>query len=267
MIQTIQSLAGIAGLLLGGTYVVGGLIVNLHLSRYAVTEYQIVRAKYLAVGLVFLINSVFSLTLAALPAILLSGLPVFAHQVAFAVTLLAFVWVLRLWNWPERAGRLVTRWPWRMWVILNLLMGIFPLLAIFRLSVTRIVTPADMIFAVESGIGAVLLLTGQVYYYAQHLYGHTDQSDPIGSGILVAIQLSGQKDDIKHLGLLGVPILQPTLTAPVALIDETADHYLIGIEHAGAIRAIKIRKDIVQAILYLGYGQPAPAPEPSLGDE
>jgi hypothetical protein len=50
--EVIGMLAGIVGLL----YLAGGVIVNLHLSRFGASEYQILKAKYLAVGLSFLIS-------------------------------------------------------------------------------------------------------------------------------------------------------------------------------------------------------------------
>jgi len=39
----------------GGIYLVGGFIVNSYLGRYGVVEYQILRAKYLAVGIMYLL--------------------------------------------------------------------------------------------------------------------------------------------------------------------------------------------------------------------
>ncbi len=41
--SSLESLISFAGVALGATYLVGGLVVNLHLSRYGVTEYQILR--------------------------------------------------------------------------------------------------------------------------------------------------------------------------------------------------------------------------------
>src|SRR5438105_4060432 len=52
----IQSIAAVAGFLVGVAYVIGGLIVNIHLSRYGITEYGILRISYLVVGLVYFVS-------------------------------------------------------------------------------------------------------------------------------------------------------------------------------------------------------------------
>ncbi len=43
--QTIDLLISISGFALAVTYVAGGLIVNLHLSRYGITQYQTTPGK------------------------------------------------------------------------------------------------------------------------------------------------------------------------------------------------------------------------------
>ncbi|MCL4271842.1 MAG: hypothetical protein KJZ72_19950, partial [Anaerolineales bacterium] len=67
----IQNIATASAVLLGVTYIIGGLIVNLNLARRGVTEFEILKTKYLVVGLVFLLHSIGVFLLAALPAFFL----------------------------------------------------------------------------------------------------------------------------------------------------------------------------------------------------
>jgi len=66
--EIIQYIATGSAVVLGLTYIVGGLIVNLSLARRGVVEFEILKTKYLVVGIVFLLHVVGVFTFAALPA-------------------------------------------------------------------------------------------------------------------------------------------------------------------------------------------------------
>src|SRR5215467_8392119 len=72
--DTIQFLTSVGALILGAAYILGGLIVNLHLSRFGVTEYQVLRIKYLVVGLIYLANTIIMLIAALFTSLLNLGL-------------------------------------------------------------------------------------------------------------------------------------------------------------------------------------------------
>jgi len=54
LIQLFQNIATVSALVVGITYIIGGLIVNLNLTRRGLVEYQILKVKYLVVGIIFL---------------------------------------------------------------------------------------------------------------------------------------------------------------------------------------------------------------------
>ncbi len=86
----------------GAAYLVGGLVVNLPLSRYGVTEYQILRVKYLVVGLTYLTNYLASLLLAVIPAFLLATADLIAPQFVLIASLIASLFLL--WFWGGRGA-------------------------------------------------------------------------------------------------------------------------------------------------------------------
>jgi hypothetical protein len=48
--NSIQNIVAASAVMLGFTYIVGGLIVNLNLARRGVVEYQILKVKYTGRG-------------------------------------------------------------------------------------------------------------------------------------------------------------------------------------------------------------------------
>ena len=67
----IQNIATGSAVFLGITYVIGGLIVNLNLSRRGVVEYQVLKVKYLAVGMIFLFHFIGVVAFTSVPAFLI----------------------------------------------------------------------------------------------------------------------------------------------------------------------------------------------------
>ena len=253
--QIFQILAGSAGAALGFTYVVGGLIVNTHLSRYGVTEYQILRAKYLAVGLVYLINMIVNLIPAAIIALILIPLGQLAIQLAGVAALLAAGWLLKLWSQREIRRQFFS--SWRLWVLLSVVSLVFPLMVIARLSLTGITGFVDGVLVIEVVVLGLLAITAQVYFYAKFLYAQptvfAGALDPTGMGAAVWARLAGQREEIAFLQQMGVPFESDELTANVLLIDETESHYIIGLDTGDSMRAIKVDKAVIKAVQYLDY--------------
>ena len=245
--ETLQSLAGLVGIGLGLTYIVGGLIVSLHLARYGINEYQIVRVKYLVVGLVYLLNVLVTLILVALPALSLAGSTLMVMQAIALASLGASLALLILW---ARAldGR------WRYWVILGVLALLFPMLIFVRQVLAHPEGFLEATLILEAAVIGVLGFSGQVYYYARFIYGDATVFaggiDPTGTGAVGRVRLAGE---IGFLRELGVPLINNTFSAEVALIDEMDSHYLIGIPSERGLQAIKVDKSVIKAIQYLGY--------------
>lgn len=244
----------VAGLVLGVTYVIGGLIVNLHLSRYGVTEYQILRVKYLVVGLTYLTNFIAILFLATIPAFFVATTSPLIQQAFLIASLLASVWLLWLWGKSASTDKRAMLFSWRFWVAVGTVSSVYPIMVGIRLALTSQITYESAISIAQAFLASVLSFVGQIYYYARHLYGRHNtifgSIDPIGMGIPVYVQLAGESESIALLVGLGIPTLKPETTDKVLLLDETDTHYIIGVSREKSIQAVKVAKDMVKAILY-----------------
>ncbi|MEM2126405.1 MAG: hypothetical protein QXQ53_08425 [Candidatus Methanosuratincola sp.] len=261
--EFLKSIVSIAGFVISVTYILGALIVNLHLSRYGVIEYQILRVKYLAVGLNYLISAFGSTTVALVLAVALFGSNQITQQVLFAASLTTSLVLLLIGirpnrEKPKRTNKILERWPfvvgmafWAFWIGMGAVCNLFPVLAIMHyilLSQNNLYSHILLGQAVLAGIIAVI---GQIYFYSRHLYNRA-VFDPIGMGIASVVQLSGESEKIAHLGNVGIPVLQPGLTDKLLLLDETENHYIVGVTDESNVQAVKVSKDIVKAIRYFG---------------
>lgn len=254
--KVIETVISVAGLALGATYVIGGLIVNLHLSRYGITQYQVLRVKYLVVGLTYLTNFIEILILSAIPAVFVVALSFVVQQLFLIASLLASVCLLWLWGTASKIKPML--FSWGFWVAIGTISSIFPLMVSIRLGLTVALAGQIgyelAISTVQAVLAGVLSFIGQTYYFARHLYGRPNAIfgavDPIGMGIPIRVQLAGESTEISLLAQLGIPILQPGTTDKVLLLDETATHYIIGILSQTDIEAVEVAKDIVKAIRY-----------------
>lgn len=254
--KLVELLISLAGLALGATYVVGGLIVNLHLSHYGVTQYQVLRVKYLVVGLTYFTNFIAILFLAAIPAVFVAASSPLVQQGFLVVSLLASVALLWLWAKPARPRAFI--FSWRFWVLVAALSSIAPLTVGLKAGLTLgLGGQINFESALLSGLAflaGVLSFVGQIYYYARHLYGKPNaifgSVDPIGMGIPVHVQLAGEKEKLALLGQIGVPLAKPEATDKVLLLDETDTHYIIGVSGETGVRAVEVAKEIVKAIRY-----------------
>jgi len=254
--KTVETVISVVGFVLGTTYLIGGLIVNLHLSLYGITQYQVLRIKYLVVGLTYLTNFTAILILATIPALYVGTLNFFVQQVFLIASLLASVCLLWLWGKPTNTKSVL--FSWRFWVAVGAISSIFPLMVVIRLGLVIALVGQigyDVIISIAQGVlTGVLFFVGQTYYYARHLYGRPSlifgSVDPIGMGIPVHVQLTGESEKISLLTHLGIRMQQPETTDKVLLLDETDTHYIVGISRQANVEAVEIAKDIVTAIRY-----------------
>jgi len=250
----VQSIIGAVGFFVGVIYIVGGLIVNLHLSQFGITEYQILRIKYLVVGLTYLTNFGALLLLAALPALVLTIAAPLIQQAALVLSLLASVALLWLWGRSSAKSRQAVFRSWISWLVVGTLSSIFPLMASLRVVFRGQVDVESGVLLIQAILAGTLAFIGQTYFFARFLYGRPTSTfgsvDPIGMGIPVNVQLAGDAANISLLKKMGVPSLQPELTDTVLLLDETDTHYILGTSSGTSIQALKVDKNIVKAILY-----------------
>lgn len=258
--QVIDILVSGGGLALALTYVTGGLIVNLHLAQYGITQYQVLKVKYLVVGLTYFTNFAAIILLSGIPAFFLIVASPLLQRATLIVSLLSSVSLFWLWAQSKRIGKQLFNWQvWIAWIAMGALSSVFPFMVSIRLAlVLWFGSSVDYELGLLAGLGfitGVLSFVGQIYYYSRHLYGKPNvilgAVDPIGMGIPMTVQLTGERDEISLLSQIGVPMINRQTTENVILFDETSTHYIIGVsDNEKGFQAVEITKDIVKAIRY-----------------
>jgi hypothetical protein len=255
--EIIQYVATGSAVVLGLTYIVGGLIVNLNLARRGVVEFEILKTKYLVVGIVFLLHVVGVFTFAALPAFALI-LPTWENeilmQVINLVSMLSSGSLMVIWaRYPSNTKSFLGNWWY--WFVASMLGAIFPMLILLR----QILAPRpDVIWVIivaQAVLTAALTFLAQAYHYSAFYYGQNlgfGGLDPIGVGISSRVQLACEEKAREAFKELGISISPNGITDNLYLIDETDKHYIIGFrrEAERGEQTLKIEKSLVKAILY-----------------
>ncbi len=254
----IQDIATGSVVIIGITYIIGGLIVNLNLARRGLVEYQVLKVKYLAVGIIFLLQFTGVLMFTSIPAFFLLSLSddIFLVQGLNLISVLASLGLLHVWSLhasntkPFFSG-------WRSWFMLSVLATLFPVLVFLHqlmaldLSLDWIINSA---LAVATG---ALALMAQIYHYSAFYYGQPAvgffTGDPVGMGIPTAVNLIIDEKISSALSELGLNT-HKNIIHDVYLIDETNQHYIISEEQVpgrdGKDKTYKIDKSLVKVILH-----------------
>src|SRR5215510_2251425 len=131
--ELIQNIATGGAAILGATYILGGLIVNLNLTRRGLVEYQILKVKYLAVGFIFLFQFTGVALFASIWAVLLMSL---ANNILLAqglnlLSLLGALGLFLVWSrYPPNTKSFVG--TWEFWFVLSVVALLFPLLVLLH---------------------------------------------------------------------------------------------------------------------------------------
>ncbi|HLY29079.1 MAG TPA: hypothetical protein VKQ72_22225 [Aggregatilineales bacterium] len=255
--QVLQNITTIGALILGSAYVVGGLIVNLHLARYGITEYQVLRVKYLVVGLIYLVTTLIVMVCSAILTtifLVISATPSSTLGLG-AFSLLACLALFGLWAFEKRGWN--SRWRRRfgaeaVYVSLSAFAYFFPVYVAFRLFLGGLGDGSLTVLLIGFGAGiAFLTFVAQIYFYAAYLYGDPRNLDPIGMGIPVAIKLAADEANVMLLSHMGIPVSTPDITERLLLIDETDAHYILATGAPPDLQVFKVNKDLIKGIIYL----------------
>lgn len=253
LVDFIQNLLSSGALVLGFTYIIGGLIVNLNLARRGVTEYQIVKIKYLVVGIVFLLNSAGTFVLAAIPAFFL--LMVAGHilvQILGIISTSASISLLIAWaRFPQDTNSwLSKRW---YWFLASTIGAIFPMMILIRQILLFQVDVHSIALLIEAVMVGVLVFVAQIYHYSAFYYGRgsgfLETLDPIGIGIPRPVKLACDPGEMTLLAELGLPFFQSNIIGDVFLVDETDKYYILALERVGG-KTFVVSKEMIKAILY-----------------
>lgn len=253
----IQNVATGSAVILGLTYIVGGLIVNLNLTRRGLVEYQILKVKYLVVGIIFLLQAVGVFAFGGLPAF---GLLLWANnlvliEIVNVVSMLAAITLLAVWS-RYSANSKSFLIQWRFWFIASAVGAIFPMLVLWR----QLLFPSTewlwIIISVQAVMTAALTFMSQLYHYSAFYYGRPRPNrvlDPIGIGLPTRVNLVCEESVVPALNELGLPV-QKNIIQDVYLIDETDQHYIVALEQLPGAESgnetFKIGKALVKIILH-----------------
>lgn len=261
LIDIIQNIATISAVALGLTYIIGGLIVNLNLARRGLVEYQILKVKYLVVGVIFLLQSVGVFLFASLPAFLIAIVIVsniYIFELINILSMLSGISLLIAWARLSTSSNSYYK-TWSFWFVASTIGYIFPALMVFR----ELLSPVDNIIRTvvigQSVLTAILIFLAQIYHYSAFYYGTPSKLvgtlDPIGVGIPSKIQIACTAENAALLKNLGVSVNKKNVTDQLFLIDETDSTYIIAFDlipnehdHSGTL---KIDKSLVKAILFI----------------
>jgi hypothetical protein len=251
-IETLQLLTSGTALVLGIAYVVGGLIVSFHLSQYGVSDYQILRVKYLVVGLVFLTSTLLLLLVSVL---LTFALMLVINPIYWAVTwllsipIIILLLVLASVEMKAQRSRSMMVWAMPLYGVLSFGAWWFSLTAIMRQLIFRVtIGSIDSVFVILISFAAFI---GQIYFYSRHLYGNPMTLDSVGIGIPVKAKLAGDEANILLLSHMGIPATQADLTDTLLVIDETDTDFIVRVDAGAKIQIFKVRKDLIKGIVYL----------------
>ncbi|MBN2502696.1 MAG: hypothetical protein JXB38_18095 [Anaerolineales bacterium] len=255
MIQVIQAVASASAVILGITYIIGGLVVNLNLARRGITEYQILKVKYLVVGIIYLLYAAGIIVLAMVPAFFL--VQYINHrmfpQVLNILSIGASVFLLYLWSKPPKnSDSFLVRW-W-FWVAAGTVTMIFPQMVLIRQLMSLALDAYSLLLTAQAVFAGTLAFIAQIYHYSCYYYGRHSAAtalDPIGVGVLIPVRLAGDKDKMAILTELGISMIKPGITEWILLIDETDKHYIVSVEREEGENTFKVSKDLVDAILYM----------------
>ena len=238
---------------------IGGLIVNLNLTRRGVVEFQILKVKYLVVGLVFLLHSIGVFAFATLPAF---GLLYFSNHIILMqfinlFSMLSAISLILIWARMASGSRsLLTTWTY--WFIASAIGASFPMLVFIRLLLAPDIGITWIILAAQAALTAALTFLAQIYHYSAFYYGKPSSLgalDPIGVGIPSRVRFACKPEISSLLKNLGLEIGEDHISQELFLIDETDKHYIFGFERLpdqdGNDRTIKVNKEIIQAIMFV----------------
>jgi len=259
--EIIQNIATGGAAILGVIYILGGLIVNLNLTRRGIVEYQVLKIKYLAVGMIFMFQFFGVVLFTLIPIMIFLGFlysrdaAQLISKFASILSILAALTLLLVWSrYPPNTRSVVGRW--RFWFAVSVVALLHPLFVL----VHQLITPnTDLTWMAASLLAALigtLSILAMVYHYSSFYYGRPSFSgalDPIGIGIPTRVNLLCDKSLSPALREMGLTI-QKNIVQDVYLIDETNDQYIISEEQVpsgtGHNRSYKISKNLVKVILH-----------------
>lgn len=258
----IQNVATSSAVGLGFIYIVGGLIVNLNLTRRGIVEYQVLKVKYLAVGMIFMFQFFGVVIFTMIPVVLFfffsynTTAVQLINRTTSILSILAALALLVVWsryppNTKSHAGK------WWFWFVLSVFAMLYPLFVLLH----QILAPNNSFEWISYSILAVLVgaltILAQIYHYSSFYYGRPSSAgahDPIGMGIPTRVNILCDKSLSPALKELGLSV-QKNIIRDVYLIDETNDQYIISQEQvpggAGDNKSYKINKNLVKVILHI----------------
>lgn len=264
-----QTLFSIFAVSVGIVYLIGGLVVNLHLSRYGVSEYKLIKAKYLAVGLNFLFSIGIVVGLVLVINLVFPVKTVATIQRRLVISLFSLFLIAAIYNskrFHSISKNLLVRVVKRreqvaafhIWWLTTFGTTLFPIsLAISYHLMHSIANDFQYIqrltlLALLIGFGGLAFST---LYFGVEIYANPvptgpEAADLIGTGKLQKVKLIIDPKNSKMIKHLGIPMETLYRTSQLGLLDETEDQYLVIIPNNKGGKAAKVSRDLIKGIAY-----------------
>ncbi|WP_141509150.1 hypothetical protein [Candidatus Chloroploca asiatica] len=248
VIDTLQKLAGLTTAIAGLAYVIGFIILTIHLAKFGVYGASLLNSRYISVGVLYILLLSFPLLYAAryfhyrsVIAVTISVfiLPVFSFA---ALAVLGFINTTSL-------DQLVSSFA--LWIFTA---ALFPTIELMKEVYGTRLNPITMEPARPPWLKYLspLPILGTIvgiFVYANAIYPNI--SPRIGGGEPVKIFLVAKRDKLEAISQL-VRLDKELVTAPLYLIEQNQSSYVVLAQdiQSDEIRAVSIQSDLVDGIIY-----------------
>lgn len=241
----LQSLVATGGILLGVIYVFGGTIVTLHLNKYGITEFQLLRSAYLSAGILYLILSIPCAGLAVMIVRLAndSFAGVESLEDTLAILSLSAGFLLVFATGGKKAILKNFNQELAVFMALATLSNMFPVYMFTQY------TPAlsqGVPASLDTGILAAMLILLFAIFAQLLFFGVYIHSTFFGKS---EIRFSLSMEASEHFSRMNLPVADG-VAGPFLLIDETESMYILGLKLEDKIQPIKVAKDLVKVVAY-----------------
>jgi len=278
ILQIIGGLASTASVILA----MGFVVINLSLLKHGVYEGALLRERYLAAGITFVLLLA-GAAIFALAAYWVSGRLPLRRPVLIAIVTIVllmgadYLLALAVWGFKgiDAFSRLLLGWM--------LVGGAMILVFLYANPLPWIKKPALLVqghleplsegpaevtarFRGRAGNVGGLTLLGILFVLLLIVYGlfvHETLPAALGGGLPVVVQFAGEEGDLARLAQMGVPLESPTVTAQLEFIGQTDQRYFVFVREVtweespkGGVRvetrrsALAFDKNLVQGVRY-----------------
>ncbi len=251
MLDIINQISIVGAFFLSISYILGLLIVNLDLSSYGITRLDMLRLKYLVVGIIYSITIAVHAAISIPIAFLLSNLSSWYFDSITIFTYLGlvisyFIFVNKPIKIKIRPYIFIT-----IWLLISVATIAVPM-RIFAFPIS-----ADQIYEKNIGYGIIVMYSiVHTFFYGFYIHGKRtfEGKRPIFPGISApgSVEILFIPNKLEFLEDLGIPLVSTNKTQTVLLIDQTQDEIIISTKSdKDKQNVFTLSKDVILGIHHL----------------